>query len=103
VDWRIYYGDGSTYSDEDGPVEDAPAQGVQAVVTRSASDPRQVISVHGWDYYWQTHEGEFYGGELFGLYDALLRRCHPIFFGRTIPTADWQAVVARSVKDKLDG
>ncbi len=30
--WRIYYADGSTFGDEDGAMEQAPAFGVLAVV-----------------------------------------------------------------------
>ena len=33
--WRIFYADGSTYSDEDGPVENAPGAGVEVVLQRS--------------------------------------------------------------------
>jgi hypothetical protein len=102
MDWRLYYGDGSTFADTDGAVTEAPARGIIAVATRHSDDPRQVTSVHGWDYYWQDEAGDFYGGELFGLYDALLRRCHPIFFGRTIPTDEFRAIIARSTKDKLE-
>lgn len=30
--WRIYYGDGTTYDNFDGPPEESPAGGVQAIV-----------------------------------------------------------------------
>lgn len=35
--WRIYYADGSTYSDSDGPVEGAPYPGVLAVAHEDVS------------------------------------------------------------------
>lgn len=37
MQWRIYYADGSTYSDEQGSVECAPGTGVEVILQRSAS------------------------------------------------------------------
>lgn len=47
--WKIYYGDGSTYSNEDGPPEKAPKVNAQVIILEDKS--------HGWsnvsgeDYY----------------------------------------------------
>lgn len=100
MDWRIYYGDGTTFTSEEGTPSDAPALDVQAIVTRTNADRRNVVSVHGWDYYWRL-DGEWWGGDLFGLFDALLRKAHPVLFGRTIDTNRHGEIIAQAVKDKL--
>ena len=40
MNWKIYYNDGSTYSDHDGDAFDAPGRGVQVIVI--------VDKDHGW-------------------------------------------------------
>lgn len=55
--WTVFYHDGSTFSDEDGGPEDAPAWGVIAIVQRSRAVQYQVLE--GEHYYiWRT--GEIY-------------------------------------------
>lgn len=41
--WKIYYGDGSTFSDEDGRAEDAPGDNVQVIIDMQ---PHRMI-LHG--------------------------------------------------------
>lgn len=101
--WRVYYADGSTISSDDMAAEETPAWGVVAVVTR---DPEgQVTSVHGpkFDYFW--YDGaEWWGSDLTGLLDALARRAAQVVcMGRVLSNEDFSAIIARSVKDRLDG
>ena len=42
--WRIYYGDGSTFSSDDGDAKDAPTDGIQAVVQWDRRCGRSVIT-----------------------------------------------------------
>ena len=104
MDWRIYYGDGSTYSDEDGPPEAAPPWGAVAVVTRDPNDPREITSVHGTGFDYFVYDGAgWWGVDFVGLIDRLATRtAQVVCFGRTIRTADFESVIARSVKDGLD-
>jgi hypothetical protein len=105
MNWRIYYDDATTFSDEDGSPEAAPPWGVVAVVTRNPDDPREVTSVHGprFDYFiWDGRE--WWGCDYTGLIDRLAHQMAPVVrFGRTISTHDFQRIVSISVKDKLDG
>lgn len=96
--WRVYYGDGTTFSNEDGDVEDVPSRDVQVVV--------QVDTRTGWsplysnDYYWYD-KGEWIGGDLFGLFDYLTRPgWKKVLFGRTISHEEYQTIVRRARQDK---
>ena len=55
MDWKIYYTDGETFSSEDGTWEDAPADGIVAVVVADEDYGRYVLN--GLNYYY-THNGE---------------------------------------------
>jgi hypothetical protein len=100
--WRIYYDDGSTFSDEDGGPDEAPALGVQIItVADSSLDPdntgRRVWD--GRDYYWWT-DSEWVGGDLFGFYDYLARPgWKRVLFGRTIPARTYIEVRRRALSD----
>jgi len=94
--WRIYYGDGSTYSDDDGDVFDAPALDVQAIAFRTSEPDHKTghMPVFRFDYYWWEPNGDWYGGDLFGLYDYLTRPGpKKVVFGRTVSNTAHQACV----------
>lgn len=58
VSWRIYYRDGSTYSDEEGPPESALKCHVQGIVFPDGIIERR-------DFYWWD-DGAWWGGDLYG-------------------------------------
>jgi hypothetical protein len=94
--WRIYYDDGSTFSDEDGPPEMAPGLGVQIIVDPHPSVGRRMLHSH--DYYW--HGGGWQGGDIFGFWDYLQRPgLKVVKFGRTIATAAFDAIYRRAKTD----
>jgi hypothetical protein len=43
LQWKIYYGDGTTFSNEDGGPEDAPADNVQVIGQRNSTVGREVL------------------------------------------------------------
>ena len=98
ADWRIWYGDDTTYSDDDGPVWDAPPTNVVCVATENYDVPGNHSVVHAFDYYWWDPP-EWYGGDLFGVFDYL---CRPgpkkIVFGRTIPTSDFRRILMSAIE-----
>ena len=100
--WRIYYGDGATFSDADGPPSDAPALDVQAIVFRDETPGAANVGrfvLQGFDFYWHD-EGEWFGGELFGLFDYLQRPgAKAVKFGRTRPNRAFADVLERAVSD----
>lgn len=96
VDWRIYYGDGSTFDSSQGSPLHAPALNVQCIVQPDPDVGRHVVSKFA--YYWW--DGEWYGGDLFGLHDYLMRPGpKTVKFGRTVSNAEYRAVVRRAAAD----
>jgi hypothetical protein len=95
--WRIYYGDGSTYDNLSGPVQKAPARGVQAIAMRDERVGRLVW--HSKDFYW--YDGETWvGGDVFGLWDYLVRPgWKKVVFGRTLARPDFDALLAKAMDD----
>lgn len=92
--WCIYYGDGSTYSSEDG--DSPPARGVQVILQ---DDPSVgVAAVTGLDYY--VRDGERWRPvDIFGLYDFLLDT-GLVLFGRTITSEEYREVMRQAMADK---
>jgi hypothetical protein len=78
ITWRIYYTDGTTFDNEDGPASAAPAIGVQVIA--QADDTVGRVLVQGGDYYWM-HQGQWFGGDVAGVYAYLLST------GRLLPGA----------------
>ena len=97
IAWRCYYGDGSTFDSTQGPPSDTPAQNLQVIV--HVADPGIGAKTVTGDFYWFDREC-WYGGDLFGLFDYLLRVSPSIVkFGRVLPRVDFQALLARAVTD----
>lgn len=108
--WRIYYGDGSVFSSEDGPPQDAPCLDVQAIVQPHAEVGRVVVAGHRLtecedalckkDYYW-FESGEWYAGDWTGLILNYLQ--HPghkvVKFGKTISDERFNAIMRRATRD----
>jgi hypothetical protein len=99
VRWRIYYGDDSTFSDEDGDPSQAPALDVQVVAVADETVGRFFYSQR--DYYWyDTDGGVWYAADLFGLWDYLARPgWKRVLFGRTRPRAEFEAVFRQAMAD----
>ncbi len=93
--WRIYFDDGSTWDDRDGPWRDAPVDGVIFIVCREGE---RVHFHSGADYYVGFEDGSFAAtGDL----GPLLRRRPPIRgddvkFGRWTSIANYERISARA-------
>jgi len=105
MQWRIYYGDGSTYSSNDGSPQSASPYDVQAIVQPDkeagcANVGRLCLRLHDW-YYYRTDEELWYGGDLVGILDLLLGR-EPIIAlcqGRMMPTNRFNEIVKIAMSD----
>lgn len=125
LDWRIYYGDGSTYDSEDGPAESAPGYNLQCIVW--ADEKMGKMLLRGGDFYLYRH-GSWLSVDTFGLLDQLqdmgiLERREgkyslwgeevnqlDFYFklidagivktGRNIPRQEFEAIQARALHDK---
>lgn len=89
--WKIYYGDGSTFSNENGDPFHAPSHNVQAVNNNGKTR-------HGKDaYYWHRDLG-WKGCDIPGLWDYLLMYVGPkaVLLGRTIRDEDFWEIVKRA-------
>lgn len=95
--WRIYFGDGSVWSDQDGPPEKAPHDDVQVIV---AAGPDRLQ--HGRDWYWFKNDVPW-SGDLQGLLLQLKRdrdrEIHGVKEGITIENRDFQELLKRAVND----
>lgn len=100
IPFRIYYGNGTTYS---GPVASAPAVNVQAIVCRDdATSPYSVntLVLRDFDYYlyvrgcWLGVNGET------DLIDHVLHT-HPerVLKGRMIPHGDYERILHTALTD----
>lgn len=94
--WRIYYGDGSTFTDQDGAPWEAPRTNVQVIKTESGFQ-------HSKDaYYWNEAFG-WQGCDTAGMYDYLMSYRAPavVLFGRSIRNEDFWALVGRAGREPL--
>jgi hypothetical protein len=97
--WAVYYDDGSTWTDADGPVEDTP--GLGAVVVLVQPDEGESFVIVGHDFYcWHADQGRWWGADQSGVWDYLHRPgWRKVVFGRTVSNADYGAVHARAMRD----
>lgn len=101
MQWRIYYGDGSTYSDRDGPPQDAPGRDVQ-VIARKYDNPRGFSLMHGKDAFVWRNEG-WCAVDIAGLWDYLLNYpgWQKVIFGRNAPDKVYKDIVGKAGKEGL--
>ena len=100
MQWLVYYGDGTTYSDEDGSPELAPKRNVQAVVVADDKVGRRIERSNDF-YIYVPDRGIWRGVEQFGLYDYLIDDGYKIIlFGRTLTDKEYSDIWSRATKDE---
>lgn len=102
--WTVYYGDGTTFSSVQGSAASAPPLNVQVITqTTTAEVAREVGAnlLHRLDYYWYDEFCGWAGGDLFGLFDYLLRAqgTATVKFGRGIGRTMYQAILDRAIAE----
>ena len=95
--WKIWYGDGTSFGDENGPPEMAPPCNVQVIVQDDERTGR--YNQCGSDYYiWR--DGRWLGCDIFGLWDYLCQKDRAIVrFGRTLYRDDFQHILTMAEAD----
>ena len=93
--WKIYYADGSTFSSNEGSLEDAPARGVQGIAQANSAVGWHVAS--GGDYYIWCDDG-WMAVDIFGLFDYLIES-GTVKFGRTITNAEYNEIFQKALAD----
>jgi len=96
MNWRIYYGNGTTWDGEGpGPIGDQ-ARGVQAILQHHPEIGWHIAN--GSDYYvWQ--DGRWLGVDLFGLFDFLLDT-GLVLFGRTVTRDQYHAIIDAATAER---
>jgi len=107
--FRIYYGDGSTYSDRDGSPYDAPAEDVQ-IIAIEMDTPQGFGLIHGGESergcdVYMYRDGTWFGSDKNGHgLASYLRELGPrkVIFGRTMTSTDafWK-IVGRASREGL--
>lgn len=96
MDWRIYYDNGNTFSNEGGNPEQAPKRGVLIIVQRDAETGRSFWKEY--DFYWWLES--WVGGDLAGLLDYLSNCDKAIVLqGRTVSDKIYRDAVRRAIND----
>lgn len=99
IDWRIYYGDGSTVTSADCAPEDVPKRNVQCIV-RPDEDAGRLVERENDNYVWDYSRNNWKGVDQFGLYDYLIEPgVKIVLFGRTISEAEYSAILERATSD----
>jgi hypothetical protein len=98
--WRIYYGDGSRFTSEDGSAFDAPRTNVQLIAQQDDSMGWELLSESDY-YYFEPDTRGWYVADLFTVWDVLVRAKQPLIaFGRMLNTEEFRQIVLR-VLDEL--
>lgn len=102
MDWKVYYGDGLTFSSNNGEPSQAPPYNVMAVVQL---DKRTGISVYNqWDwYFYSTGINKWFGADLFGVMDQIMHNCEKIkgvIQGRVTTSEKFQEILNKARNDK---
>ena len=86
--WRIYYADGSTFSDRDGDAFHAPPAGAEVIVIESPKAHAGFAAQYGKDnkgtYVWRDEQWSLV--DEFGFWDYMLMHIGPkaVVFGRSV-------------------
>lgn len=98
--WKLYYGDGSTFSDEDGSWEDAPALDVQALVCEDSDVGYELNEgSDGWiqNYIWWPEASRPWGVDAYGSLDYLVE-VGALELGEPISTMSLQDLIDAGMK-----
>lgn len=95
--FKIFYGDGTTYSNKNGPPERAPKRNVQLITVEDDVIGRRIEATN--DYYAYTSHG-WRGCDRFGLFDYLIEPgVKLVLFGRSLSDVEYKTIRDKAVKD----
>ena len=95
LEWKIWYSDGSTFSNEDGSPDEAIALDVQYIVMADDMVGKYIIS--GMDYYYYEHD-RWFGCDLFGFFDYIVRT-KKVKFGRSMKNTEFKQLGKKVISD----
>lgn len=97
--WKIFYGDGSTFSDEDGSPYYAPRDNVQVIIGADPETGRYIIAKFD-AYWWDIERDRWFGGDRVGEWDYM-RQLGPrvVLYGRFIGNNEYDACATAAQLD----
>lgn len=100
IEWRIFYADGSTFSNENGAPFDATPSGVQIIVIHEPEIGRYILAKKDF-YWWDNARGRWFGGDQGGFYQYMLLRKGPkyVVFGEYIANSEYKQILHRALTD----
>jgi len=100
IEWRIYYGDGTTFDNTKGLPSEAPSLNVQVILCKNKINGRNIY--HTWDWYY-FKENEWRGCDIHGLIDQLLMDKKGVVTaikqGRTIKDEVYEDILKKALND----
>lgn len=96
--WRIYYGDGATFSSDEGEPWESPEWGA-VLIAQPEAENINVLSLNQPYFVHRADLDLWYCSDYPGLMDQLVHFAHAIDcvrIGRWAPPADWKAIAARA-------
>lgn len=105
IQWRVYYEDDSTFSNEDGSPENAPVLGVVCIVLKDPTVGRMILCRYDWYIFKSadTREPEEWSGhDIHGVLDQLMYNPGRIIAckqGRCVSDALYKTIYQRAVDD----
>ena len=99
IDWKIYYGSGATYSNEDGSPESAPCTRVICVAFYDDDNRRKIC--HQADYYlWDGRR--WYSADASGFWQYMQEPgAKVVKFGREIGDLAYRTIMAKALNNDL--
>lgn len=99
LEWRIYYGDGSTFDNTQGTPFEAPPTDVQVIVHPSKDNG--LLALHNWDWYYYQDNMGWRGTDTWGLLDKLMwvKGVGAVKQARTIEDSVFQNVLNKARND----
>ena len=97
--WKIWYGDGSTFSDIDGSPYDAPRLDVQVIVGPDRMTGRYVVSDKD-AYWWVPEEQRWRGGDRKGEWIYMLRLGpRVVLYGEQVSDEAYNSCIVAALHD----
>lgn len=97
AEWKVFYGDGTTFSSEEGGPEVAPARNVQVIVQSCRWHKTEIVTQG--DYY--VWEDGWRATDQFGMYDYLIEPGWKVILqGRMLKQSEYNEIVRHANIEK---
>lgn len=94
--WKVWYGDGSSFSDEDGLPEEAPGFNVQVITQENEQSGRYNQCL---DDYYIFRDGRWFGVDFVGFLDYVVNELGAVKLGRTLTNEKFQKILELAESD----